>query len=142
MQSSFIENNKYINHQELMQKITIRLDCRIKNNANYSTLEISEISTKNSALCPSNFEISDKARELLRVLIMLSRCELKLAKHIRSHRKFIGPLIVFFKKLTWPLVHFHLKDTFESIQQFNSWTVYGLAQQIIEVEVIKQKLKC
>ena len=125
----------------MIENITHNLNTRITINDNFTRQEIAEISLKNSALCPKDFEINAQSHELLRVLSMFSRCELKPIKQITSHRRYLGPLIVFFKKLSWPLVRFHLKDTFESIQQFNSWTVYGLAKQTIEIEILKQKLK-
>lgn len=135
-----LENNFYQNNVDIIQKIENNLSKRIDNNPNFSLEEIEKINIKTVSLCPKNFEISDETSELLRVLSNFSQCELKPVKHITSHRKYIGVIIVFLKKLTWPLVRFHLKETFESMQQFNTWTVYGLAKQIVELEMLKQQL--
>lgn len=109
------------------------------NGIDYTSEEIAEIERLDRRLFSSEFEISEEARESLRVLCTYSRCELRPSPIIRSHRKLIGPAIVFLKKLSWPLVRFHLKDTFESIELFHSSLVYSYARQVQKLEQIERK---
>ena len=46
---------------------------------------------------------------------------------IRSHRKFVGPVIVAFKKIIAPLVRYFIKDIAEQQRKFNTEVIYALA---------------
>src|SRR5690606_2278941 len=80
-----------------------------------SISELEEVATLDTALFPKTLELAPETTETIRVLCALSRCQLRPAREIRSHRRFIGPIIVFLKRLSWPLIRFHLKDTFDSM---------------------------
>ena len=125
--------------ESLAQVAAENLSARLARSPAYNLEEILEIEQLDKRLFPATFEISYESRETLRVLCSYSRCELRPASSIRSHRKFIGPVIVFLKKLSWPLMRFHLKETFESMQLFHSWVVYSYARQVLKLEVLQKQ---
>lgn len=125
----------------LEQRARRQLAERIESSPAYDAAEIAEITALEKSLFPRDFEISDETRETLRVLCSFSRCELRPASAIRSHRRIVGPIIVFLKKLSWPLIRFHLKDTFESMQLFHSWVVYSHARQVLKLELLERELR-
>ena len=139
MAPEFLEAN-FPNSSALSARVSEALNLRLSSARDYTSTEIQEVEELDKALFPKNFEISEEARETVRVLCSLSCCELRPAREIRSHRKFVGPLIVFVKRLTWPLVRFHLKDTFEAAQLFNSRLVSSHARQIYKLESLEQRL--
>lgn len=101
---------------------------------NYSKEEmlyVSELS--HQLLDPEKIEsgavsVSERDFESLRALCKLAKIDLKPASAIKSHRPLIGPSIVFLKRLTWPLIKFHLKDTFKAQEQFNTELVRAYAR--------------
>ena len=115
--------------QRLIQEAKIKFKKRLVSNQNYTEEEVNEIKSLNTSLFGKTTRIDLELSKTFRSLAKLSQCELKPSTEIRSHRKIIGPVIVFLKKLSWPLIKAHLKNTLEGQQEFNSWTVYALAQQ-------------
>ncbi len=134
-----IENNA-LNCEDLNQRISQNLKNRTNSNEHYSLEETISVSKIDRTLFPKDFEVSDESRELIRILASFSACELKAARHFTSHRKLLGPIIVFLKKITWPIIMFHLKDKFETQQQLFSWMIFSQAKQIREIELLKRKL--
>jgi hypothetical protein len=126
---------------ELNQRINSALAERLSGNDAYNKEEITKVSNLKSKLMPEGFVLSTEQTENLRALCKLSKVELKPAREITSHRKIIGPVIVFLKKLTWPLMQIHLKDTFNELSDFCSWTVKTIAKQTIEIEELKDSTK-
>jgi hypothetical protein len=132
--------NNHPRCEELQQRAEAALGERLNGRTHYEQREIAKIEQLDKGLFPKNFEISSETEEMLRVLCTFSRCELRPAREIRSHRPYIGPLIVFLKRLSWPLIRFHLKDTFESLQFFSAKLVQSHAEQMYKLEVLKQEL--
>jgi hypothetical protein len=114
--------------KDLSDRVEANLAARLS--LTYTRAEINDVSNCSSALFPESFKISDKLTKQFRNLCSLSNVSLKAGKIIRSHRKVIGPLIVFFKKLTWPFIQVHLKEPIEKIQLFQSQTVRMLAENV------------
>jgi len=126
--------------ESLNVRVKNNLDVRLAGQSDLTAKEIEQVAELDKSLFPKEFEISEDSRETLRVLCSYSRCELRSGREIRSHRRFLGPLIVFLKRLSWPLIRFHLKDTFESMQLFHSWVVYSHARQVVELEELRRRV--
>jgi hypothetical protein len=127
--------------EEINQRINSALSSRLSGNDAYNKEEIIKVANLDNKLMPEGFVLSSDQTEHLRALCKLSKVELKPAREITSHRKIIGPAIVFLKKLTWPLMQIHLKDTFNELSDFCSWTVKTIAEQTIEIEKLKSDSK-
>ena len=125
---------------ELEKRIAAGLALRLSG-PDMSTDEIVKVSGRDKALFPKGFAIPAETMETFRLLCTWSRCQLRPAREIRSHRRFIGPVIVFLKRLSWPFIQFHLKDTFESMELFHSRLIYAYAAQVVETEQLKNKLR-
>ena len=137
----FLTGNGFPGLIALNDRVEKNLEMRLQSRSDLTASEIEKVAELDKSLFPGEFEISEEARESLRVLCSYSRCELRSGRDIRSHRRFVGPVIVFLKRLSWPLIRFHLKDTFESMQLFHSWVVYSHARQVVELEQLKHRLK-
>ena len=86
-------------------------------------------------------ELDKQTSERFRALASFSQLELKPAREIKSHRKIIGPIIVALKRMSWPLIKIHLKDSFESLEQFSAWSLDTIAKQQVELENLKRREK-
>lgn len=74
-----------------------------------------------------SLDVSDVELEKLRVLCRSWDIDLKPGS-ITSHRKIVGPLIVCFKKLLFPLVRMFLKDLIQQQRSFNAATLALIAE--------------
>lgn len=121
-------------HSFLNQKIEANLNSRLKNQVNFDRLEIEKVSSLDCALFPKDFVLDQKRNEEYRILACSAQLELKPAREIRSHRKYLGKLIVLIKRASWPLVRIHLKDTVEHMRDFSSQALYTMARQEVEIK--------
>jgi len=104
------------------------LDKRLSISDNYTVNEIEEVSNRSERLFRDNFEISKEQTELFRVLASHAHVKLH-PRNITSHRKYIGPIIVGLKKVLFKLVGVILKDTFNTQEMFNRYTIKTLARE-------------
>ncbi|MCB0331854.1 MAG: hypothetical protein KDD55_00075 [Bdellovibrionales bacterium] len=72
--------------------------------------------------CRGTLHVSDEILERLRMLCQLWSIELR-PRTITSHRRYIGPVIVAFKKALYPLISFFLKDLIRQQKDFNAATI-------------------
>lgn len=72
--------------------------------------------------------LTDRKLECLRQLCRYSDAEIKFEK-FSSHRKVIGPAIVFFKKAFFSIMKSLLKDTIDHQKRFNQSVVIAYAEQ-------------
>jgi hypothetical protein len=105
----------------------------------YTLEECQSVRERSTQLVPTGFELGARDSELLRALAVFSNTELRPPAQITSHRRFIGPIIVFIKKLSWPLVQLHLKETVIGIREFHSLTLTVIARQLVEIEELKKR---
>lgn len=138
--SLLLVDNGFPGVESIAERVEKSLHSRLSAKAEYNDKEIKQVTKLSRSLFPRDFRVSDDAIDTLRVLCSYSRCELKPARAIQSHRPFIGPLIVFLKRISWPFIRFHLKETFDSIQLFHSWTVYEYGKQAFEIDRLKRRL--
>jgi len=86
-------------------------------------------------------KLSSADSDDLRSLASLSRFKLRPPSQISSHRKFIGPIIVFLKKATFPLISFHMKDTVRELDQFAGALVERQARTLSELATLRDSQK-
>lgn len=121
----------------LNSKIDGNLSARIANSSNYDANEIRIVNEFKSALFPKDFVLDLKRNEEYRILARNAQIELKPAREIKSHRKHLGKLIVFVKKLSWPLVKIHLKESVEHMRDFSSQALYTMARQEVRLRELE-----
>jgi hypothetical protein len=120
-------------------KALTSLASRVAASDDFSEEEIEQISALDRSLFLNDFQISEETQETFRVLCSFSRCELKPSRSITSHRPFVGPVIVFLKRLSWPIIRFHLKEPFESMQLFNSRLVASHAKEVCRLDRLNRQ---
>ncbi len=121
----------------LESKLRARTQERIRQQTDEKALtaeEIERVSGLSTKLVSDEVLLSERDNDELRALASLSRIALKPPSQIASHRKFIGPIIVFFKKLTYPLVAFHMKETIEGLEESASLSVSRQAKLASELK--------
>ena len=121
----------------LNDRVFAALAGRLNKNQEYTSEESQQITTLDRSLFGGRLVLNDEQTTALRSLAKLSQIELKQGREISSHRKYIGPIIVFFKKLSWPLIRVHLKEPFDGLREFSEWMVFSHARQIEEIEKLK-----
>lgn len=122
----------FTNDMALDARIEERLERRLADVPNYTHLEIDTVTNLDCRLFPPGFELSEEASKEFRTLCQTSQVTIPRPTMFSSHRKYLGPLIVFAKKLTWPLVQIHLKQTLTSMSEFNSQVVMQLAKNHVQ----------
>ena len=85
------------------------------------------VSKVDVSACKGELDISDKQLEKLRHCCMLWDIDLRPAK-IESHRKFIGPFIVGFKKILFPIMRVFLKDLIRQQKDFNAAAISAMTE--------------
>lgn len=127
--------------EQLENNIKDALQRRLATTDNYSVEEINRLSQKSCRLFPNDFAIDETLCNELRAMCQLSQVSLRPAPKITSHRRFIGPLIVAIKKMTYPFIKIHLEHTINGVAEFNSWTVQAYARQALKLRELEQTLK-
>ncbi|MCC6933634.1 MAG: hypothetical protein IT292_10340 [Deltaproteobacteria bacterium] len=129
-----------MNLADLNNIVQESLSHRLQANANYQQEEITKLTNKSARLFPKDFAIDEELCNQLRSLCQLSQVSLKPSNKITSHRKFIGPLIVALKKMTYPLIKVHLDDSFKGIAAMNAWLVESHAKQALRIKELEKQL--
>lgn len=129
MQISDLISDRTPEHSKLNSLVAENLKGRLSSHSSYSAQEIADIAELDPSLFPDGFELDTEATKDFRLLCGLSKTGLRLPHQISSHRKFIGPLIVFLKRISMPLVSFYMKETLQGIQDFQVSSVVVLAKQ-------------
>ena len=97
----------------------------------YTANDIKYISMLKLALCSGDLVVNDEVLEKLRRLCQLWNIKLK-PQNITSHRKFIGPFIVAFKKVFFAVLSVLLKDVIREQRTFNANVIALLATAVNE----------
>lgn len=127
--------------KSISSKILERINFELKNDQLFNEGEIDHIETIDLRLINKNSNISVKETDRLRTLAKLSNLQLKPAAHITSHRKYLGKLIVWLKRGSWPFINIHLKQQFTEIQEFAAETVKLLAAQSNDISSLQHEIK-
>lgn len=110
---------------DLIEKTASRVNQQIEA-GNYSLDEMKYIAAINEMPVKGKIRISPEKLEKLRRLCQVWEVNLSYNK-ITSHRRLIGPLIVLFKKLFYPVVQALFKDFIRQQKEFNAATIALLA---------------
>lgn len=127
---------RYDFSEQLEAQIEANLSARLETSISYSLAEIRRISNLEHRFFPARYALGETTGERLRALCRLSRCSLKSASEIKSHRRVIGPIIVALKRLTWPFVRAQLKGTFEAQEEFNTLLIETVAKELPRDETL------
>ncbi len=104
---------------------------RLEKRTNVNFEEIEEVSTLSRRLFPVGLELDFRTLERFRALASFSQFQLLPHTQITSHRRFLGPIIVALKRLSWPILQVHLRKSFEGQQEFNARVVEALAHNVV-----------
>ena len=127
--------------RDLEEAVRRNLSARMARHESYQPGEAGEVAEITRPLIQGKSPLPKQITEDLRLLAKFSQTELKPSPLIRSHRKVIGPAIVFVKKLTWPLVYFHLRDTFAGMREFHARLLYALGRQQSELQELRERVR-
>lgn len=83
---------------------------------------------------PGKLDVSAESLAYLRRLCQLWEVDLRPARSITSHRKIIGPVIVAFKRMAFPIVRFFMRETLKQQRDFNAAVVEAVTRIYNEVE--------
>ena len=103
---------------ELSSKIE-RSVCALLESGQLSKSEVERVRKLDLAAVSGQLNIPDSQLEKLRRLCQVWDVDVRLT-HLSSHRRYIGPLIVFFKRATLPVLRLLLKDTLRQQRDFNA----------------------
>lgn len=101
----------------LSRKSKLRLDKK-----EYLAEEVLYIADKKLLGIATPLQISKERLEKLRALCQLWEIQL-IPSEITSHRRLVGPLIVGFKRILFPILRFILKDMIRQQKSFNATCV-------------------
>ena len=129
-----------IEHTEILEKISENLNARLTDATSYTVEEIERVSRLDRRLFPAKFRLTSADSERIRALCALSKTEIDPLRGITSHRPLIGPLIVGAKRLLWRSFKPLLDQTFDGIQEYNSWQIYSQAAQLRRIKELEDRL--
>ena len=95
--------------------------------------DVDYIGRINRELVAGTLRVSDSKLEKLRRLCQLWEVDMKVGP-VTSHRKYVGPIIVTFKNLLFPILRVLLKDTFRQQRDFNAAAISLLTELCQEEE--------
>ena len=127
---TLLADNGLPNVADLNARIDQNLARRLRVVTDYSDQELHDIAEYSVRLFPRDFALTQLETDDFRALCAYSQVTLKLPLQIRSHRKWIGPIIVRLKRLMLPLLRFQLKDTLKGIQEFHCRSVIRMARSV------------
>ena len=111
---------------ELEELVASRVESKVVARE-YSRQDIENIKDRNLRVIEGALSLSDERLEKLRRMCQLWDVQIVPAE-ISSHRKFIGPIIVGFKRLLFPVVRYLLKDFVRQQRDFNASAIVLLAE--------------
>ena len=112
--------------QQLSAELDNLVEQKIKSGL-YHQDELGRIRKLSLALSDGSLDVSEETLEKLRRLCQLWDIDLR-PFGVSSHRKIIGPLIVFAKKLVTPILRIFLKDMIRQQRDFNAAAIALLAE--------------
>jgi len=93
----------------------------------YSMDDAAYIAKMSLALAHGNLEVPDAVLEKLRSLCQLWDVDIRIGE-IKSHRRFLGPLIVSLKRFFYPVLRVFLRDFIRQQRRFNAGVIALLAE--------------
>lgn len=121
-------------------RINDKLKARCVGNAEYTADEVEKVSHLTKKLFRGDTPMPIEVEEQFRRLCRFTEMGLPVQFSISSHRKFVGPVIVFMKRCLLALLRPVLADTMTSIRSFCELSVMEMAQQRTDIESLKARL--
>ncbi len=140
LSSTADDKDSLAENAELERRIRDNLAKRLASSTDYTANEIADLEQVAPTLFPPDFCLEKETGGIIRHLAIHSQQRLKPSARITSHRRFIGPLIVKFKRLFWPLLNLHLRDQFVAMEEFSCGAVAAIAWQAAEIQELRKKL--
>lgn len=131
-------NSQSFNSKGISEAIQESLKRRISAVENYDIDETRDVAKYPHTLFPEGFEIEREISDELRQLCATNRLQNN-EKSITSHRKYIGPVIVFFKKAIWKFFDSQLSQKFAKIEEFNTHLIVSQINSAIRFQELKKK---
>lgn len=125
---------------QVQQRALQALKQRLLENKDYSEQEIKEIELKQTSVFRPGYVLRKEQAEQFRALANLAQVSLKPGREIRSHRKYVGRLIVLAKRLSLPFVKFHIDPTLEGLNEQSHRLVQLLAEQCERIDSLEKQL--
>ncbi len=95
--------------------------------------DVRYVSDLSRPLISETLNVSDQRLQKLRTLCQLWDVDIK-GTNITSHRKYVGPIIVAFKRALLPIVKVLLKDTINQQRDFNAASISLLTDLANEID--------
>jgi hypothetical protein len=131
MKNPFIKKSLHgASSEDLEARVCAALDNRLRSLGHFSAQEIVDVTQKKRTVFPPGFALPSEITDEFRSLAKFAQLELRPAAAITSHRRFIGPLIVALKRLTWPLIALHLKDTVNAVREFEARSLFVMGSLV------------
>jgi len=110
----------------LAARLGERVEARVRA-GELTARHIADVAKMNLSPTKGSLVIPTVTLERLRRLCQLWDVDLRPAREITSHRRFIGPVIVAAKRLLFPIVRFFMQDTLRQQREFNATAIALLA---------------
>jgi hypothetical protein len=110
---------------DLIRQTAQALDSRQASSGNsYTAEEVQRVSSVTRKLVSQGTDLPIDLLESIRAAATLANSDLRPNPDFSSHRPIIGWIIVAVKKLTWPLIRFHLHRHFDNQSELNRRLLY------------------
>jgi hypothetical protein len=119
--------------RQLEEILARRVDTRIAA-GDYTSADINGVGELHRLGGHGPLALSPETLNHLRRLCQLWEVDLKPSPKITSHRKIIGPFIVFVKKLAFPVVRFFMRETLKQQRDFNGAVLEAVARLSADLE--------
>jgi len=126
------------NSQEVSKAVKNSLKERFASSSDYNPEEVKTVSESKHSFFPEGFEIEREFSDEIRALCSASQFQKRKIK-ISSHRKYIGPVIVFVKKIIWKFLDSQLSSKFKEIEKFNTLSTIAQIKSEIKFQELKNK---
>lgn len=120
-----------------MENINKEIENRFSKLSKEYSSELESIISLSNQLFPNDIKMTNKELDNYRALCSHSQNSFKNLDSITSHRKIIGPIIVFFKKMLWNILKHLLGDTIKSINLALSLSIINQAKLDVEIKRLK-----
>lgn len=101
--------------------------------------ELENIKNKSTTLFPKDWILDKNTTDTFRALCTLSQSGLVNTHKVSSHRKIIGPIIVFFKKILLKIIDSQMKNTLNGISSCFTHIISNQAKLEVELKEIRKK---
>jgi hypothetical protein len=140
LSDSQLVNPQSLHGAEISRMAKDALEQRIAESADYNLEETIEVSQTKHRLLPEGFEIDSDISDEIRSLCVKRKLP-RLEEQISSHRKYVGPIIVFAKKLLWRFMGSQIRNNFRYVEDFNTQIVINQIRSAVRYQELNKSNK-